>query len=123
MRQSVARICMIAVAIAAAAARAGVTVGEIARLKDHPALIDARQTGTIAAFEIRAGEAGYLAALGPSLYRFFLRRGVLLRPLGNVVYVLPPYCITRDQLDAVYDAIRAALDRVHNGTGLDAGAD
>ena len=96
---------------------------EIARLKDHPALIDARQTGTIAAFEIRAGEAGYLAALGPSLYRFFLRRGVLLRPLGNVVYVLPPYCITRDQLDAVYDAIRAALDRVHNGTGLDAGAD
>lgn len=93
----------------------------ISSLKDHPALADARQCGTIAAFELRSGDAGYLAAIGEELYRFFLGRGVLLRPLGNVIYVLPPYCISRDELDAVYDAIGEALDRVLDGHGLDAG--
>jgi adenosylmethionine-8-amino-7-oxononanoate aminotransferase len=50
--------------------------------------------------------------LRPSLYDFYLSKGVLLRPLGNVVYILPPYVITLEQLHYVYDVIAESLDRV-----------
>jgi adenosylmethionine-8-amino-7-oxononanoate aminotransferase len=43
------------------------------------------------------------------LYDFFLERGVLLRPLGNVIYVLPPYVITAEELHRVYDVIAESL--------------
>jgi adenosylmethionine-8-amino-7-oxononanoate aminotransferase len=46
------------------------------------------------------------------LYYFFLDKGLLLRPLGNVIYVLPPYCIKEKELNRVYDAIEEALDSV-----------
>jgi adenosylmethionine-8-amino-7-oxononanoate aminotransferase len=46
----------------------------------------------------------------PRLYGFFLERGVLLRPLGNVVYVLPPYVISPDELHRVYDVITEAVE-------------
>jgi adenosylmethionine-8-amino-7-oxononanoate aminotransferase len=45
----------------------------------------------------------------PRLYAFFLDRGVLLRPLGNVVYVLPPYVILQHELQGVYDVIVEAV--------------
>jgi adenosylmethionine---8-amino-7-oxononanoate aminotransferase len=70
---------------------------------------DTRQIGTIGAIELVAEDAGYLSAMRPKLYRFFLDRGVLLRPLGNVVYVLPPYVITPDELHRVYDVILEAI--------------
>lgn len=70
---------------------------------------DTRQIGTIGAIELRAEDAGYLSALRPKLYRFFLDREVLLRPLGNVVYVLPPYVIAPDELHRVYDVILEAI--------------
>ena len=70
---------------------------------------ETRQIGTIGAIELRAEDAGYLSAMRPKLYRFFLERGVLLRPLGNVVYVLPPYVISPDELHRVYDVIFEAL--------------
>jgi adenosylmethionine-8-amino-7-oxononanoate aminotransferase len=73
---------------------------------------DVRQTGTIAAIELRVPDAGYLAALGPKLNAFYLRHDVLLRPLGNVVYVLPPYCVGADELDRVYGLIDESLDFV-----------
>jgi adenosylmethionine-8-amino-7-oxononanoate aminotransferase len=44
------------------------------------------------------------------LYGFFLERGVLLRPLGNVVYVLPPYVIESQELHHVYDVIEEAIE-------------
>jgi adenosylmethionine-8-amino-7-oxononanoate aminotransferase len=69
-----------------------------------------RQLGTITAFDLKAPDAGYLAAVGPKLYTFFLERNVLLRPLGNTIYVMPPYCITEAELDQVYDVISAAAD-------------
>jgi adenosylmethionine---8-amino-7-oxononanoate aminotransferase len=71
---------------------------------------DARQIGTVAAIELRTEDAGYLSAMRPKLYRFFLERGVLLRPLGNVVYVLPPYVISRDELHRVWDVIVEAVE-------------
>jgi adenosylmethionine-8-amino-7-oxononanoate aminotransferase len=41
---------------------------------------------------------------------FFLERQIILRPLGNTVYVLPPYCTTNEQLEQVYSAIVALLE-------------
>jgi adenosylmethionine-8-amino-7-oxononanoate aminotransferase len=65
--------------------------------------------GTIAAIELRAEDAGYLSHLRARLYPFFLNEGVLLRPLGNVVYMVPPYAITPVDLHHVYDVIGKAL--------------
>ena len=69
-----------------------------------------RTLGTIAALDLRThGSGGYLDDLAPRLMAFFRERGVLLRPLGNTVYVMPPYCITDDQLSQVWDAIGEAV--------------
>ncbi len=62
--------------------------------------------------EIRVPEGGYLSPLAPRLYDFYLENGVLLRPLGNVVYVLPPYCITATDLERIYDVIERSLDLI-----------
>ncbi|WP_324750832.1 adenosylmethionine--8-amino-7-oxononanoate transaminase [Sphingomonas sp. LY54] len=67
-----------------------------------------RQIGTIAALEIADGSGSYLSALGPRLLAFFRDRDLLLRPLGNTVYVMPPYCIEEADLDAIYGAIEEA---------------
>lgn len=71
------------------------------------AFTNARRLGTITALDIAVPDGGYLAGIGPKLQREFLANGVLLRPLGNTVYVMPPYCISADDLDQVYSAIRA----------------
>jgi len=84
----------------------------LARLRGHARVTNIRQAGTIAAFDITAGKGGYLSNLAPRLYDHFLAHDVLLRPLGNVVYVLPPYCIAETDLDRVYDVIEDALDTV-----------
>ena len=67
-------------------------------IQNHPAVGEVRSIGTMAAIELRADDAGYFSKLRPKLYKFFLDAGVLLRPLGNVVYVLPPYAITPAEL-------------------------
>jgi len=72
---------------------------------DHPAIGGKRQLGTITALEIADPDAGYLSTLGPRLLGFFRERDLLLRPLGNTVYVMPPYCIDDADLDAIYAAI------------------
>jgi len=74
-----------------------------------PRVADARRIGTVAAIELAVPDAGYLSSLRPRLYAYYLSRGVLLRPLGNVVYILPPYVITPNELNFVYDVIRDSL--------------
>ncbi len=71
-----------------------------------------RWIGSVGAIELEVPDAGYLSALRPKLYDFYLSRGVLLRPLGNVVYVLPPYIITPKELHSVYDVIEESLSFV-----------
>jgi adenosylmethionine-8-amino-7-oxononanoate aminotransferase len=82
----------------------------LAAIRNHPAVADVRSIGTMAAVELRADDAGYFSNLRPKLYKFFLDSGVLLRPLGNVVYVLPPYAISAEQLHFVHDRIAESLE-------------
>ena len=71
-----------------------------------------RQHGTIVALDLNVAEPGYLAEVGPKLREFFRGRNILLRPLGNVIYVMPPYCVTPHDLDRVFSAIDEAADAV-----------
>ena len=84
----------------------------LARLAGHPAVANARRCGTIAALELGAAEGAYLSDLGPQLLARFREANLLLRPLGNTVYVMPPYCIEEADLDAVWGAIAEAADWV-----------
>lgn len=85
--------------------------GYLEKIKTHPALIDVRQLGTILAFEIKTPEhTNYLNSLAEHISEFFIQRGVILRPLGNIMYVLPPYCIVNDDLDYIYGCIDEFLD-------------
>jgi adenosylmethionine---8-amino-7-oxononanoate aminotransferase len=68
-----------------------------------------RSLGTIMAFEIESGRDGYLNNIGLEFTRRALEQGVYLRPLGNTVYIMPPYCITPQQLAIVYNAIVQVL--------------
>ncbi|MGB0711961.1 MAG: adenosylmethionine--8-amino-7-oxononanoate transaminase [Gammaproteobacteria bacterium] len=82
---------------------------EIAR---HPRARHWRVTGSIAALDIAVPDGGYNSEAGPWLKAFFLERGLLLRPLGNVLYMLPPYCTTDAQLQSGYEGIAEALERL-----------
>ncbi len=84
----------------------------VAQLRTDTAFSSVRRAGTITALNVDVEDEGYLSEIGPALYEEFVARGVLLRPLGNTVYVMPPYCITSDQLDCVYAALVDAVDRV-----------
>ena len=84
----------------------------IALFKDDDRFENARQLGTITAVDFKVEEAGYLSAIQPKLYDFFLARGLLLRPLGNTVYLMPPYCTTPEELDMVYAALAEAAEAI-----------
>jgi adenosylmethionine---8-amino-7-oxononanoate aminotransferase len=80
-------------------------------LCDHPLVEQIRTCGTIAAMEIKTDAAsGYFNAIAPILKAKFLAEGLLLRPLGNTLYMMPPYCITSEELERVYQTIRRVLD-------------
>jgi adenosylmethionine-8-amino-7-oxononanoate aminotransferase len=79
------------------------------QLSTLPQVKRIRVTGTIAAFDVVAEDAGYTSQIGPRLKAFFHKRGLLLRPLGNVVYLLPPYCVTEAELSHAYAIIAEAL--------------
>jgi adenosylmethionine-8-amino-7-oxononanoate aminotransferase len=83
----------------------------MAELAAHPAFANPRQLGTIAAIDLIAADAGYLSDLAPRLRAFFLEYGLLLRPLGNTIYLMPPYCVDEDQLDRIFSTLVAAGDR------------
>ena len=90
--------------IAALAARQRAMIDRLAAL---PLARNPRVCGTIAAIDIATPDAGYLSALAPRLLRMAREAGVLLRPLGNTIYVLPPYCL--DEAD--HAQIEAVIER------------
>jgi adenosylmethionine-8-amino-7-oxononanoate aminotransferase len=84
----------------------------LAELRGRPRVIDARGIGAVAAVEVQPeGRGGYLDDAGPRLQAEFLKRGILLRPLGNVLYFLPPYAITDAEAHRVFDAIADVLGK------------
>lgn len=78
-------------------------------LKVSPRSTRHRCLGTVAAFDLASTSARYGDFSGRPLAHFARENGVLIRPIGNVVYVLPPYCVTSAQIDSAFDVIRAWL--------------
>ena len=82
----------------------------LASLARLPGIINPRQAGTIIAFDVETkGATGYLADVGPVVRERCRKEGVLLRPLGNTIYVMPPFCIEQDDLLTIENVIRRAL--------------
>ncbi|MDB4920414.1 adenosylmethionine--8-amino-7-oxononanoate transaminase [Mucilaginibacter sp.] len=83
------------------------------KIRHHPKVKTVRQTGTILAMEWETGnDTSYFNSLRDILYRYFLDAGIILRPLGNVIYILPPYCITDVELNYIYNKIEQALEEI-----------
>ncbi|MBI5120688.1 MAG: adenosylmethionine--8-amino-7-oxononanoate transaminase [Rhodospirillales bacterium] len=80
----------------------------LARFEGDERFLQVRRLGTIAALDVKVQDQGYLAGIGPKLYERFIASGVLLRPLGNTIYVMPPYGISGAQLDKVWAAVGEA---------------
>ena len=78
-------------------------------IEDHPKVKEVRCLGVIIAIDLNLQMERY-GNLRDQLYQFFMDRGVLLRPLGNTVYVLPPYVITNAQLEKIYQSIKEVLE-------------
>ncbi|MGH9750771.1 MAG: adenosylmethionine--8-amino-7-oxononanoate transaminase [Candidatus Polarisedimenticolia bacterium] len=85
------------------------TASHVERLRVHPRARRARSLGTIGAVDLE-GPPGYFSRLGPRLAARALERGVLLRPLGNVLYAVPPLCVTDAEIDRIYATILDLLD-------------
>lgn len=82
------------------------------KMNQHPKIREVRHLGTITALEIDTEqETGYVNEARSSLYQYFIERDLLLRPLGNVLYVLPPYIITNEELAQIYREIEKMLEK------------
>lgn len=80
--------------------------GFIEKHSQNDKIRDLRTLGCILAIEFDSdGESSYLSELRNKLYPFFIARNILLRPLGNLIYVIPPYIISNDELKIIYAAI------------------
>lgn len=79
-----------------------------AQYQSHPALVRCESLGTILILEYK-GNPGYFNPLKERLSSYFLSQKILIRPLGNVVYVMPPYCITEQELDYIYSHLALSL--------------
>ncbi|HEX9981392.1 MAG TPA: adenosylmethionine--8-amino-7-oxononanoate transaminase [Flavobacterium sp.] len=85
----------------------------VEKMNRHPKVKAARVLGTIAAIEIKTDDTeSYYGSLRNRLYDFFIESGIILRPVGNTVYVLPPYIIDDVQLQKIYTTIEAALEKI-----------
>lgn len=79
----------------------------------HPKVKEVRVKGTILAVEINTGnKSDYLNEIKHYLFPYFLKHGIIVRPLGNIVYVVPPYCITQDEIKHIYNTIKRCLEEI-----------
>ena len=82
----------------------------IQRLQEKKNIKNLRVLGTIAAFEITQGKDEYLNDISAVITKKCLAKGMYIRPLGNTVYIMPPYCITEEELNKVYNVIETLVD-------------
>ena len=89
-------------------------VGFQRRIEDNSFVQQVRVKGSLLAITLQEGKEApdYLSNWGPVIYSWFIQRGFLMRPLGNVLYLLPPYCITDAELELAYTAIVAFLEQL-----------
>ena len=88
------------------------------RMRDLSRLSNVHNTrvmGSIAAFDLEGGSKEYGSSWAQHLHEAFLSRGLLVRPLGNVVYLMPPYCIGEDDLHHAYDEIFEVVSHLQAG--------
>jgi adenosylmethionine-8-amino-7-oxononanoate aminotransferase len=77
----------------------------IKQIENHTLIKDIRVTGTVIAFELNNGEkTHYLNTLSEIIPDYFIQKGIILRPLGNVIYFIPPYCSSKNDLEKLYSA-------------------
>jgi adenosylmethionine-8-amino-7-oxononanoate aminotransferase len=82
------------------------------QIEKHSKLKEIRQCGTILALEWNTEGTSYFNNIRDVLYQFFLEKGIILRPLGNILYIMPPYCISNTDLDYIYEQIKIALQDI-----------
>jgi len=82
-------------------------------IKNHAAIENVRVFGTILALDLKtAGPTGYFSKIRDAAYLFFLENGLMLRPLGNVLFINPPYCLTKNEQAHIFEVIQRFLDQL-----------
>lgn len=85
----------------------------VQKLNDNPNVENARTLGVILAFEVKtSGNTSYYGSIRNRLYDFFIEKGIILRPVGNTIYILPPYIVTNAQLQHIYSVIEEAIKEI-----------
>jgi len=87
------------------------------KIKKHPKVKATRQLGVIVALDL-AVEMDRYGALRDQLFSFFMENGVCLRPLGNTIYILPPFVISDEELQKIYSTVEKALALLEGDQGL-----
>ena len=83
------------------------------KLEKHPVIDNARVYGTILALDLKTdGPSGYFSKIRDTAYTFFLENGLLLRPLGNVLFINPPYCLTEKEQLCIFGVIERFLEHI-----------
>lgn len=83
-----------------------------AMVENHQRVKTARVLGVIFALEIERENESYYGSFRNRLYDFFIANGVIMRPVGNIIYILPPYIITDEYLEKIYGIIEEALETI-----------
>lgn len=79
------------------------------KVKHLPTITNIASIGTILSIEVKANQTGYFSSVRDHAFDFFWGKGIMLRPLGNVIFINAPYCITKDEMDLMYNAIEEFL--------------
>lgn len=82
-------------------------------IKSNPKIKEIRSLGTILAIELNDEKSGYFSDKKELAYRYFLKNGLLLRPLGNVIFINPPYCLTKKEHEKILNTITNFLNEYH----------
>ena len=85
---------------------------KIKALRGHKNLVDIRGLGVVVALELKLKHKGYATFFAEHFSQKALKQGVFLRPLGNIVYILPPYCISNRELEQVWCVIEKELNTI-----------